>query len=242
MIFAVSLRLLYVIFQHTLGLLLLMGRPSSTKDIELLVLRHEVAVLRRTNPRPRLQWAGRVRRTHPAAAPGAEVPSLRHPEHHPGLAPPSRAQEMDLPEPIWPPTEQRPHRRAGRAHGDGEPELGLPQSAGRTAQTRPPGRRHDDPEDPEAPPHPTGTRAALRHHLATVPAHPSRRHARRRLLPRRLRGDATADLRLVPSRGRRSPPARPGCDGASRRTLDHPAGPQPRHGPRRTRRAVPVPG
>ena len=60
MIFAVSLRLLYVIFQHTFGLLLLMGRPSSTKDIELLVLRHEVAVLRRTNPRPRLQWADRA--------------------------------------------------------------------------------------------------------------------------------------------------------------------------------------
>ena len=57
---AVSLRLLYLIFQHTLGLVLLLGRASSTKDIELLVLRHEVAVLRRTNPRPRLDWADRA--------------------------------------------------------------------------------------------------------------------------------------------------------------------------------------
>ena len=57
MISAVSLRLLYLIFQHMLGLFLLLGRTSSTKDIELLVLRHEVAVLRRTNPRPRLDWA-----------------------------------------------------------------------------------------------------------------------------------------------------------------------------------------
>ena len=52
MISAVSLRLLYLIFQHMLGLVLLLGRTPSTKDIELLVLRHEVAVLRRTNPRP----------------------------------------------------------------------------------------------------------------------------------------------------------------------------------------------
>ena len=55
-----SLRLLYLIFQQVLRLLLLMARTSSTKDIELLVLRHEVAVLRRTNPRARLDWADRA--------------------------------------------------------------------------------------------------------------------------------------------------------------------------------------
>jgi putative transposase len=60
MISAVSLRLLYLIFQHLLGLLLLLSRTSSTKDIELLVLRHELAVLRRTNPRPRMDWADRA--------------------------------------------------------------------------------------------------------------------------------------------------------------------------------------
>jgi hypothetical protein len=54
---ALSLRLLYLIFQHMVGLLLLMNRTSSTKEVELLVLRHEVAVLRRTKPRPRLNWA-----------------------------------------------------------------------------------------------------------------------------------------------------------------------------------------
>ena len=60
MIVAVSLRLLYLLFLQVLRLVLLVGRPSSTKDIELLVLRHEVAVLRRTNPRPRLDWADRA--------------------------------------------------------------------------------------------------------------------------------------------------------------------------------------
>jgi hypothetical protein len=60
MIPAVSLRLLYLIFQQVIGLVLLMGRTSFTKDVELLVLRHEVAVLRRSNPRPRMDWADRT--------------------------------------------------------------------------------------------------------------------------------------------------------------------------------------
>src|SRR4029079_10968992 len=51
-----SLRLLYLIFLQVLGLVLLLGRTSATKDVELLVLRHEVAILRRANAHPRLDW------------------------------------------------------------------------------------------------------------------------------------------------------------------------------------------
>ena len=57
MITDVSLRLLYLIFSQPLGWLMLLGRASSSKDVELLILRHEVAILRKTNPRPRLNWA-----------------------------------------------------------------------------------------------------------------------------------------------------------------------------------------
>src|SRR3982074_3294330 len=60
MIVRVSLRLLYLIFDRLLGWQLLLGRTPPSKDVELLFLRQEVAVLRRANPTPRLDWADRA--------------------------------------------------------------------------------------------------------------------------------------------------------------------------------------
>src|SRR6187455_3879014 len=45
---------------RALSWLTLLARSDVSKDVEILVLRHEVAVLRRHNPRPRLSWVDRA--------------------------------------------------------------------------------------------------------------------------------------------------------------------------------------
>jgi hypothetical protein len=184
----VSLPLLYLFFRQVLGLVLLLGRTSVTKDIELLVLRHEVAILRRTNPRPRMDWADRAI----FAALIRRLPRAL------------RCHRLVTPDTIL-----RWHRRLVRRRwtypnrtgrppiedvvaalvvrmAQENPRWGYTRIQG-AAQARPSHRRLDDPADPEAPPHPTSSAPAHRHQLAAIPAHTGQRHARGRLLPRRLR-------------------------------------------------------
>jgi putative transposase len=56
----VQVRLIYRFAVAVLSWLALLARSSASKDAELLVLRQEVAVLRRVNPKPRLEWADRA--------------------------------------------------------------------------------------------------------------------------------------------------------------------------------------
>src|SRR5829696_2298763 len=55
-----ALRLAYLALAHVLSWLALLARSDTAKDAEILVLRHEVAVLRRRNPRPTLTWLDRA--------------------------------------------------------------------------------------------------------------------------------------------------------------------------------------
>src|SRR6185437_2589089 len=52
--------MLYLMFVRLTGWIPLLARSSASKDAELLVLRQDVAVLRRQNPKPKLDWADRA--------------------------------------------------------------------------------------------------------------------------------------------------------------------------------------
>ena len=52
--------LAYRLLVTVLSWLALLVRSSSAKDVEILALWHEVAVLRRANPRPRMSWTERA--------------------------------------------------------------------------------------------------------------------------------------------------------------------------------------
>jgi putative transposase len=52
--------MLYLMFVHLASWMALLARSAASKDAELLVLRQEVVVLLRQNPRLKLDWADRA--------------------------------------------------------------------------------------------------------------------------------------------------------------------------------------
>jgi putative transposase len=76
--------LLYRLLNVLMSWLVLLSRSTASKDAEILVLRHEVAVLGRANPKPRLAWTDRailaaLARIMPKALRAHRIVHPRHP-------------------------------------------------------------------------------------------------------------------------------------------------------------------
>jgi hypothetical protein len=50
-------KLIYQILVKLLSWIVLRARSDTTKEIEILVLRHQLAALQRRTPRPRISWS-----------------------------------------------------------------------------------------------------------------------------------------------------------------------------------------
>jgi putative transposase len=55
-----ALQLIYLLFSKLLSWMVLRTRSDTTKEIEILVLRHQLAVLQRRTLRPRMGWPDRA--------------------------------------------------------------------------------------------------------------------------------------------------------------------------------------
>ena len=144
--------LLYFLVRRLLGA---GGRQQAERDIELLVLRHQVKVLQRQVTRPRLNRLDRV--LFAAASTwlsrGSWSSFIVASGDAPAVASGTRPEEVDLS------ADGAPRAAAGRTRcpgprrpaRPGEPGLGIPADPRGAAEARDQGVRDDGPDDPAAP-------------------------------------------------------------------------------------------
>jgi hypothetical protein len=214
-----ALTLIYRMFATLVSWMVLRGRPGRAKEIEILVLRHQLAILQGRTLRPRLRWTDRA----VIAVLTRLLPRRRRlglfitPCHDHALASSARRELLEH--------SARPARSAshpcrrsspGRAPGHRESKLGLQAHPWRTGRTRLQDRRLHGLEDPERRRYRSGT-PANRTDLGAVPAGAGGRHPRLRPIPYRHHHPATGSTRSLSSSTRpaactswASPPIPPG--------------------------------
>jgi putative transposase len=96
--------LCYIVLRRVLRLAVLRFRSKEFKELEIVVLRHELAVLRRQVGRPELSAADSSVpcRGQPAASASELALVSRHADDAASLAPPTGGEALDLSRPGWP--------------------------------------------------------------------------------------------------------------------------------------------
>jgi hypothetical protein len=90
----------YLTLRRAIQLLVLLARGDGAKDLEILVLGHQLTVLRRQTPRPRFGPADRaVLAAISRASPGSAGVLPRQAGDAAGLAPAAGRRRLDLPAP-----------------------------------------------------------------------------------------------------------------------------------------------
>jgi putative transposase len=167
----VLFRLAYLLMIRLFGWLALLARSDTSKDVEILILRHEVAVLRRRVTRPKPDWADRaviaaLARLLPRHLRLHRIVNTRHPAR---LAPAPDQEQVDLPGHHRTPAHPAGDPRTSLAAGQAEPAVGTPAHPRRATRPRVPRRRGHDPPDPgrgRAPPAPRRASPTWRQFLA----------------------------------------------------------------------------
>src|SRR5215210_5549316 len=134
-----ALTLIYRMFATLVSWMVLRGRPGRAKEIEILVLRHQLAILQGRTPRPRLRWTDRA----VIAVLTRLLPRRRRlglfitPCHGHALASSARRELLEhSARPARSASHSRRRASPGRAPGHRESKLGLQAHPWRTGRTR----------------------------------------------------------------------------------------------------------
>jgi len=239
----VALSFLYRLACRALELVRVHRMKAFAKDVEIVVLRHQLSVLRRQVKKPRLTWSDRALIALLARlVPRDRWSSLlsRRRRSSTGTADSFGGTGLSEPQAWAPPRRPRPSSSSfDWPDKPGRTPLGISPHRRRAEKARRHGLGDERAQRPFSPRSRTGA-ATRRPELDRVSPCPGGRHPRNGLLHRRYHL-ARAALRAVRNRDRESRGPRPRGLKTPGWDLGDPGSPEPRLGPRRRRSSLPFP-